>query len=307
MTDKIRENFKENNSELNFENVGTTAMFVAYLRQVSGMPIAGEIAKLANAKEHVDKFIDGVKKKFDLSPEQADELIKKFAPSMELRQLSITNLLKSRGVKNVLEIASGISSRGIEMTQDSEINYVESNMPKMIAEKEKLARHFLPEGRNNLSFVAANALSLDDLKKAVEKLKGPIAIVNEGLLGYLTREEKITVMKNIRQILQEKGGFWVTTDFSTPEDRKDDFGNKELQESVYEMMKKVTSRFMGDSTFSDENEIFNFIEGNGFEVEVLNQIDFSEGMVSGKNLNISEEQIKKMLANKKLYILTLKK
>jgi len=301
------ESFKEKESELSFENVGPTAMFVAYLRQVSGMPVAGKIAELAGAKKYIDKFVKEVNEKFNLSSEQIEKLTIKFAPSMELRQLSVMNFLKSRGVKNILEIAAGISSRGIEMTADSEISYVESDMPKMIAEKEKLAKYFLPEKRNNLSFMAANALSLDDLMKASEKLKCPIAIVNEGLLGYLTREERIIVMKNIHKILEEKGGFWITTDFSTPENRKDDFENQKLQETVYETMKKVTSRFMKDNTFSDENEILNFIEENGFKVEIFNQIDFAEGMVSGVNLNISDEQIKKMLANKKLYILTSKK
>jgi O-methyltransferase involved in polyketide biosynthesis len=41
---------------------------------------------------------------------------------------------------------------------------------------------------------------------------GPLAIVHEGLLMYLSDEEKVRLAANVREALVERGGWWVTAD-----------------------------------------------------------------------------------------------
>jgi hypothetical protein len=68
-------------------------------------------------------------------------------------------------------------------------------------------------------------LELNQIEKAVSILKKigiqnklaitKLAIVNEGLLSYLTREEKLILAKNIRHVLLSTGeGVWITTGYN---------------------------------------------------------------------------------------------
>jgi hypothetical protein len=45
---------------------------------------------------------------------------------------------------------------------------------------------------------------------------GPIVIVNEGLLRYLTHDQKKIMTKNIKYLLDHLCGCWITLDISNP-------------------------------------------------------------------------------------------
>lgn len=62
--------------------------------------------------------------------------------------------------------------------------------------------------------VSGNALNYDDFIKC-EKYFNPdkeLAVINEGLLRYLTFEEKKLVATNIYNYLKKYGGVWITCD-----------------------------------------------------------------------------------------------
>lgn len=53
------------------------------------------------------------------------------------------------------------------------------------------------------------------LEAAISHMSGPITITCEGLLGYMPAYEQKEVAENIYKILSDRGGVWITPDFSS--------------------------------------------------------------------------------------------
>src|SRR6476620_11091203 len=93
-----------------------------------------------------------------------------YAPMFEARYKSITQLIRSSGASQVLELASGYSFRGLDLTRDGSLRYVETDLPEVVATK----RHLLEEIRRRHDIApspshvvtAADALDVEQLRAA---------------------------------------------------------------------------------------------------------------------------------------------
>jgi hypothetical protein len=88
----------------------------------------------------------------------------------------------------------------------------------------------------NLYFEAGDVLHREDIITATshfQKSDGPIVIVNEGLLGYLTHEQKMIMAENIKYLLSCLGGCWITTYINFPAiDQSDPFSQLHTNEVI---------------------------------------------------------------------------
>lgn len=134
----------------------------------------------------------------------------------ESRYRSIDGLLEDQAVRNVLELSSGFSFRGLHMVQRKKVFYIDTDLPDVIAQKQTLLAS-LPTpnqpARGTLQLAALNVLDEAAFNDVCNRFPaGPIAIVNEGLLMYLSQAEKEKLCRTIRRVLQTCGGFWITAD-----------------------------------------------------------------------------------------------
>ena len=132
----------------------------------------------------------------------------------EERYRSIDTLLADVGSPRVLEIAAGLSFRGLALAQQGPITYVDTDLPAMVETKTRLVAA-LDAGPliGELRIRALDALDSDGFRAAVAELPpGDIAIVNEGLLMYLDPDEKRRLAASIRAALLARGGVWITAD-----------------------------------------------------------------------------------------------
>jgi O-methyltransferase involved in polyketide biosynthesis len=93
----------------------------------------------------------------------------------------------------IIELTSGVLPRGMSLSQNPDITFVESDLPKMISRKQELARQVIGE-RPNLRFRAIDATAQPSqfpLDANYLNPRKPIVILCEGLLGYLTFEQKV--------------------------------------------------------------------------------------------------------------------
>jgi O-methyltransferase involved in polyketide biosynthesis len=79
-----------------------------------------------------------------------------------------------------------------------------------------LRRQYRLADHGNLHLVTVDALDRSQLRSAAKGFRRdqPIAVVNEGLLLYLSATEMATVARDIRDLLIEFDGVWITPDFS---------------------------------------------------------------------------------------------
>jgi O-methyltransferase involved in polyketide biosynthesis len=134
----------------------------------------------------------------------------------EDRYWSIDQLLADKPVKNILELSSGFSLRGLEAVIRQEVHYIDTDLPAVIAMKKNFVAALQknePSPIGVLEIAPLNALDAEAFGQIVGRFpEGPLAIVNEGLLMYLNEGEKQQLCRVIHQTLKERGGYWITAD-----------------------------------------------------------------------------------------------
>src|SRR4029079_3892622 len=124
--------------------------------------------------------------------------------------------------------ASGYSLRGLDLTQNGALHYVETDLPDVVATKLELLHEVRRRHDSAPSplhvVIAADALDLGQLRIATGGFDRdrPLVILCEGLVGYLTREETSALTRNVRGLLREfAGGCWIVPDFAFETELRD--------------------------------------------------------------------------------------
>lgn len=107
--------------------ISVTAKVSAYYRKFSDIAFAAEVATLIGADE---AFADIVRE-HALEPDK----LTFYAPMFEARYKSITQLIGECGATQVLELASGYSLPGLDLTRTGSLHYVETDLPDVVATK----------------------------------------------------------------------------------------------------------------------------------------------------------------------------
>src|ERR1043165_2407437 len=188
-----------------FSTISPSAYGLLVMRAQTGLPFARKAAELLMGAEGVAAEIER------LSAIAGADLRRRH---FEERYRSIETLLAESGATRVLELASGVSFRGLSLAQAQPVVYVDTDLPAMAENKAKIVAA-LEAGPliGDLCIRPLNALDTDGFRDAVDELPGgSIAIVNEGLLMYLDPDEKQKLAGNIRDALVARGGVWITGD-----------------------------------------------------------------------------------------------
>jgi O-methyltransferase involved in polyketide biosynthesis len=132
----------------------------------------------------------------------------------EKRARGLDEALAGLGATQVLELAAGLSMRGLAMVAAGDIVYLDTDLPAIAVIKAELVAKLHPgPTRGTLCVKALDALDAPAFQAAVGALPhGPIAVVHEGLLMYLNDAEKARLAANVRTALRARGGAWLTAD-----------------------------------------------------------------------------------------------
>ncbi len=157
-----------------YEDISPTAIVTSYPRIYTDIPYEKDIYNWL--KKHCNENV---------------VLNKMLAPEIEARYKLINKLLNKCGIKQVLELASGYSSRGLIYSKKG-YDYVELDLESVSKNKREILKSIEKNIPVNLNIVSGNALKKDDFKKleCYFKTDEQIAVINEGLLRYLTFDEK---------------------------------------------------------------------------------------------------------------------
>ncbi len=284
---------------ISFEKVSLTAQLAAYMRQFSDIPFAGDVAELLHSREVFEALLQG----HGMSP---DDLLW-YAPLFEVRYKSVTAAIQRSGCHQVLELASGLALRGLAMSQDATMNYIESDLTSISAEKAQLittlrARYGLAD-HHNLSFPAINAIEMSQLREAVKTLRrdAPLAVVNEGLFPYLSSAELQDVVRNIHDLLLEFSGCWITPDFSI---RSQVTQVSEQQREFRRIVSAATDRSMYNNAFGSLDQLGAFLSRVGFKAVVSNPLDDVPEPVSMRVLGLPASLLVSLQPGLRLWVLT---
>lgn len=133
----------------------------------------------------------------------------------ESRYWSINQLLADLTATNILEISSGFSFRGLDLSNKQPVYYIDTDLPNIITGKQRFIDAFTTNQPTpgHYELAPLNALDPTAFEEIVNKFPpGPLTIVNEGLLVYLDDPAKKQLAANIRKALLARGGHWITAD-----------------------------------------------------------------------------------------------
>jgi O-methyltransferase involved in polyketide biosynthesis len=290
-------------SQSKFDKISPTALMVAYARAFTDIPYTKDLSRLVNAQSVVENLLG-----------QKLEQVAEIAILIESRYRAINQVLKDYLTKNIsnpqlIELASGLLPRGMVMSQDLDVTFIESDLPLMISQKTSLVKELVGD-RPNLHFIPIDIASKSNQLTACAKYlrkNEPIIILCEGLLMYLSHPQKHQVFNHIRELLQNYGGVWITSDFVTVEA----INRRRLicpnLEKISQMVSRLSDRPIADTYFQNSEEIEDFIANQGFKCDrtpVLDLIHLDQ-LTCLKPLNLDPQTAEAILADSFVYSLSL--
>jgi O-methyltransferase involved in polyketide biosynthesis len=280
--------------------ISVTAKIAAYYRQFSDIPFAREVAKRIGA----DAAFEQILREHGLDREK----LTFYAPMFEARYKSITQLIRNGGASQVLELASGYSLRGLDLTRGGAVRYVETDLPDVVAAKLRLLadvrqQHAIPPSPQHV-VTAADALDFDEVGAAAAVLdrSRPLTVLCEGLIMYLSKEQMEELATNIRRLLGEfSGGSWITPDFTFRAESKD---LPPERVRLREAITGVTQRQIDASAFEDDRDLAAFLGRAGFGVQVRSQVDETPSFSSIEALGLPLAAIDRLRGVLRLWVMT---
>ncbi len=248
-----------------YRKISPTAKIPAYWRSLSDIPFSKEIAEAVGAEQTARQLL-------------GDALLavgKRSPVIFEVRYKSINHGLKKAGIDNVMELACGLSPRGLEIASRGGV-YVGTDLPDMYAESSPITMEIASRmniSPANLHLQPANVLSKDEMEDAAAHFNGQrFAVCNEGLLPYLNMREKATMAENIHALLSSNRSCWITTDVAFKEIRGKIAATlgpeaKNILQSALRNITSQTERNITDNDYSSKSEAMKFYEVAGFEIE----------------------------------------
>ena len=134
---------------------------------------------------------------------------------VETRWRTCAAIAEETGCKTLVDLPCGYTPRAKAMAQKG-IAYYGLDLPAAIAEAEPAILSLIDENQRPLvHFCGVDATNGESLKAALKDAEGPLCITTEGLLMYFTDSEVGALCDNIRMLLKEHGGCWLTADTET--------------------------------------------------------------------------------------------
>ncbi len=247
-----------------FSSISPSARWMLLCKGHTNIPYAKEVAELL---EYPNKYLPDFKKR--------DFTFWASTLGLERRYWSLNQLLNDLLIKNILEFSSGYSLRSLEYAQQKGVHYIDTDLPDIIAVKiEFIGSLQKGEIKTNgkLELLPLNALDKKSFLEIVSHFpQGKIAIVNEGLLTYLIKQEKEKLCSIIHDILIERGGYWITADIALKDKES------KLRLSYNDGIKKFNEQHDTEgNSFESFEEAEMFFKKNGFVIDKVATVKYSE-------------------------------
>lgn len=277
-----------NISDKDFEEISDTAIVTSYPRIFTDIPYEKDIYNWLD--KHYKKDV---------------KLDKNLAPEIEARYKLTDKILNKSGITQVLELASGYSSRGLIYSK-KDYKYIEMDLKNVISNKKIIVNDVNGSIPENLVLLNGNALNEKDylqIDSFLDKNK-EVAIINEGLLRYLSFEEKRIVGQNIYKVLKKYGGIWVTCD-CTPK-KFIESQNKALP-GFNKDLNNVTIRNHMNDRFDDIEHVERFFGEIGLMVEEVHPFSEVRNELYSMNENhITNDNLEKYLDDAIVVVMKIK-
>ena len=274
-----------------YEHISPTAKLVVEMRRYSDVPFAEELASATSSRDSLLEATGGAP--------LSQGLLSWMAPMLEARYKSVARAIETSRTPQVVELASGFAFRGATMAGPTR-RYVETDLPAVHAERLRMAGELGLPASTAYVLAPADATHADALSSWLRDGE-PVAVVCEGLLQYLGRDEKAAVAGAIAHLLDRFGGQWCTPDFETLEDSPHVHWRDPQFAQVGAYIARATRRDLRDAAFATKADVRAFLSELGFRVETTPQLDGSFELASVARTGATAEQVAILRASRTMW------
>jgi O-methyltransferase involved in polyketide biosynthesis len=299
-----------------FSTVSPSAYTLLMMKGLTLIPYARQAAQLLLASRPDNADPINTSRPATLDTEHRPPLFWARVMHFENRYWSINQLMQSLPITNILELSSGFSFRGLALSREKQVFYIDTDLPELIATKRQFVAALTqkPEAESEAAATKSPETSTPETNSApatngtaqstpetstpatnaaenahYELLPlnvldapafntiadhfppGPLLIINEGLLVYLDLAEKEALCRTIKDILQRRGGYWITGDI---------YIQKELDPSLTDrddsFQQFLKSHHVEEKKFEDFERAAEFFTRMGFVVDQEAIPDYSK-------------------------------
>ncbi len=180
---------------------------------------------------------------------------------------TMNRLLAAVPEQTVVDLGCGYTPRALWEGLSAK-RFIGCDLPIVIDDMAPLMKKLLA-GKNRpapAEYKAADFTNYDSLRAALNGVEGPVCLTSEGTLTYLTQSEVRQLCANVRRVLTEFGGRWLTPD---PEAGKRTIGTLRAvmgEEAIKNMMSAFnTLSTQSDVTVGNNDLVMRFGESDSFE------------------------------------------
>jgi len=234
------------------------------------------------------------------------EQAKKLAPFFEARYLMTDRVLNQWGVRQVVELAAGLSPRGIVwVAKNPTHTFVEVDLPDEVQLKWRVIEKLVEAGAietpsqnfHILEGSVTDARIFEQLD-TILSVQAEIGVVCEGLLRYLSFADKAILASHIHTLLEKFGGVWVTPDIEILTDDE--------QERIRRQNVGMRGVNIEGNLFADIPTAKKFFEDLGFAVLVAPLKEIAGELVSTRKCNLTLQESEAILKNHRVsFIMTV--
>ena len=251
---------RTNSNSKDFSTISPSAKWLLLLKGYTNIPFARETAEMII---HPKPYVPDFSKK--------DLMFWARTLHFEMRYWSIDQLLEDLELKNVLELSSGYSFKGLEKSIHENIYYIDTDLPEVIEAKTKMVESLKKDlqQKEKYELMPLNVFDKKQFKEVTDHFpEGEIVIVNEGLLMYLNREEKKNLCKTVHDILEKRNGYWIVADIYVKREFLEKYQNKDGRlKEYYDQHNIEENKF---ESFEDAEKFFN---NAGFVIDKVAKIN----------------------------------
>ncbi len=270
-----------NNIEILMEEVNPVYMTAQRCLQIIaelGDDDSRQLCKVLGLPTLEESFKDS-----DKLPEQVAKALKLTMPVFnaipEARFIASTNLILSSDAKQVVDLPCGYTSRGIKL-QKSNTRYFGFDLPAVTSVVGNAVKEIIGED-NAIKYCPVDATNYNSLRQALGDIRGELYITTEGMLMYFTQNELETVFGNVRRLLSEFGGRWITMDseLDTAQKKIMSIITESLPKDQAEQVRTIVSDYAGKMSKTtllnnkfydpDQEKVKQFVSDMGFDLEMI--------------------------------------
>ena len=196
--------------------------------------------------------------------------------ALEARYKATNAYFKSEKTGCFVDLGCGFVPRAVGFAREG-LRYVGIDLPQVIEKLSPAVSECIGGNSELVTLAVADITDYSALAKALEGIEGELFVSAEGLLPYLSEDEIKVVFGNVRRLLAEHGGVFVTTD---PELEK---WNRRITSATVSGMIADPKEFVqlsegnvSDVKFGDNSvckgsrgDIENAVAGMGFDADLV--------------------------------------